>query len=188
MPNATHDQFNACDLAAPHARIVSTADVERVRVARDLREGPQQSLVNTVITLKLALKALEDDDEDATALVAAALEQAQRATGALREVTRTILPSALVWGGLRAALEELAARTPVRVVSDVSVGRLPATVEAAAYSVVAESLAGVVDHGRAESVRVIARLDRDTLHIEVRDDGERRPGGCTLATAAVPLT
>ena len=47
------------DLAASRARIVAATDEERRRVVRDLHDGAQQRLVHTIITLKLARRALE---------------------------------------------------------------------------------------------------------------------------------
>ena len=49
------------ELAASRARIVAATDEERRRVVRDLHDGAQQRLVHTVITLKLARRALETD-------------------------------------------------------------------------------------------------------------------------------
>ena len=49
----------ADELAASRARIVAATDEERRRVVRDLHDGAQQRLVHTVITLKLARRALE---------------------------------------------------------------------------------------------------------------------------------
>ena len=49
------------ELAASRARIVAATDEERRRVVRDLHDGAQQRLVHTVITLKLARRALEDE-------------------------------------------------------------------------------------------------------------------------------
>ena len=49
-------------LAASRARIVAAADAERRRVVRDLHDGAQQRLVHTVITLKLARRALRERD------------------------------------------------------------------------------------------------------------------------------
>jgi signal transduction histidine kinase len=50
------------------ARIVAATDEERRRVVRDLHDGAQQRLVHTVLTLKLARRALEDDSRGAPAL------------------------------------------------------------------------------------------------------------------------
>ena len=55
------------DLAASRARLVAAADEERRKVVRDLHDGAQQRLVHTVLTLKLARRALEQDRADRSA-------------------------------------------------------------------------------------------------------------------------
>jgi signal transduction histidine kinase len=70
-------------------------DDERRRVVRDLHDGAQPRLVNTVIALKLAYRALERGDADAIELVGEALGHAEHATRELRELARRILPSEL---------------------------------------------------------------------------------------------
>jgi signal transduction histidine kinase len=159
------------ELAASRARILAATDEERRRVVRDLHDGAQQRLVHTVITLKLALRTLHDEEEDVPALLTQALDNAEHATAELRELAHGILPTALTRGGLRAGVDALAARTPVPVEIDVSVGRLPAPVEATAYFVVAESLTNVTKHARARAATVRARVEGGTLQLEVRDDG-----------------
>jgi signal transduction histidine kinase/putative methionine-R-sulfoxide reductase with GAF domain/uncharacterized protein YoaH (UPF0181 family) len=159
------------DLAASRARIVAATDEERRRVARDLHDGAQQRLVHTVLTLKLALGALQHGDEDAAALVNEALEQAERGTAEVRELAHGLLPSVLAHGGLRAGVAALASRTPVPVETRVSVDRLPAAVEASAYFVVAEALTNVAKHAQAQRVEVTARVRHGTLEVQVRDDG-----------------
>ena len=103
------------EITASRARIVAAADEERRRVVRDLHDGAQQRLVHTVITLKLAQRALDGDGGEAASLVSEALEQAQRANEELRELAHGILPAALTRGGLRAGLETLASRVPVPI-------------------------------------------------------------------------
>jgi signal transduction histidine kinase len=70
----------------------------------------------------------------------------------------------------------------VPVQTDVSVGRLPAAVEATAYFVVAEALTNVAKHAHAESAAVTARVEDGTLRIQVHDDGSggARPDGSGL--------
>jgi signal transduction histidine kinase len=131
------------DLAASRARIVAAADAERRRVVRDLHDGTQQRLVHTVVLLKLARRALEQDERAVPEFVSEALDHAQLATDELRELSHGIMPSILTQGGLRAAFDGLASRTPVPVDMDVTVGRLPPTIEATAYFVVAEALTNI---------------------------------------------
>jgi GAF domain-containing protein len=170
------------EVAASRARLVAATEDERRRVVRDLHDGAQQRLVHTIVTLKLAHQALEQDQEGAPALVHEALEHAEGANLELRELAHGILPTVLTRGGLRAAVEALASRTPVPVEIDVSVGRLPTAVEATAYFVVAEALTNVAKHARAGRAEVMARIEDGTFTVQVRDDGigGARPDGSGL--------
>jgi signal transduction histidine kinase len=202
------------DLSASRARLVAATDEERRRVVRDLHDGAQQRLVHTVITLKLARRALEPNQAPGSELVAEALQHAERANVELRELSHGILPAVLTQGGLRAGVDALASRTPVPVTKDVSVDRLPAPIEATAYFVVAEALTNVAKHARAGHAEVKAWIEDHTLAIHVHDDGiggarvdgsgllgladrlaaldgrlriESPPDGGTLVAAAIPL-
>jgi signal transduction histidine kinase len=159
------------EVAASRARIVAATDEERRRLVRDLHDGAQQRLVHTIITLKLARRAVQNEREAAAALLTEALDHAEQATAELRELAHGILPAALTQGGLRAGVDALASRMPVPVENGVSVGRLPAAVEATAYFVVAEALTNVAKHARAERAAVTARVEDGTLVVHVRDDG-----------------
>jgi signal transduction histidine kinase len=178
------------EVAASRTRIVAATDEERRRVVRDLHDGAQQRLVNTIITLKLARQALEQEQEAAPELVDEALDHAEGANAELRELAHGILPAALSQGGLRAGVDALASRSPVPVETDVSVDRLPAAVEATAYFVVAEALTNVAKHARARHAHVTAQIDDGTLRVQVRDDGVggARPDGSGLIGLADRLT
>jgi signal transduction histidine kinase len=174
------------ELAASRARIVAATDEERRRVVRDLHDGAQQRLVHTVVTLKLARRALDTDGGDAPDLVTEALKHAEEATAELRELAHGILPSVLTQGGLRAGVVALASRMPVPVDIGVSVQRLPSAVEATAYFIVAEALTNVAKYAHARHARVTARVTDGTLEVQVRDDGVggARPDGSGLVGLA----
>jgi PAS domain S-box-containing protein len=178
------------ELAASRARLIEAADAERRRVVRDLHDGAQQRLVHTVVTLKLARRALERDDEAAPALVGEALDHAEQANVELRELAHGILPAVLSSGGLRAGVEALASRMPLPVELGVSVGRLPAAAEATAYFVLAEALTNVAKHSRATRAEVTLRMDDGTLRVRVQDDGVggARPDGTGLVGLGDRLT
>jgi signal transduction histidine kinase len=173
------------ELAASRARIVAATDEERRRVVRDLHDGAQQRLIHTVITLKLARRALERAEE-AVPLVTEALQQAENATAELRELAHGILPAVLTRGGLPAGVEALASRMPIPVDLDVDVDRLPPAVEATAYFVVAEALTNVAKHAAARSASVGVRVAHETLEVEVLDNGigGARPDGTGLTGLA----
>jgi signal transduction histidine kinase len=170
------------ELAASRARLVEATVAERRRVVRDLHDGAQQRLVHTIFTLELAHRALESDAPGAPALVTDALGHAKGANDELRELAHGILPGVLTRGGLRAGVDALASRCAVPVEIDVSVGRLPAAVEATAYFVVAEALTNVAKYSRAGRATVAARVEDGTFRVEVGDDGVggARPDGSGL--------
>lgn len=159
------------ELMASRARVAAAGDEARRRIQRDLHDGAQQRLVNTMITLKLARRALGDTAGTAVELVDEALGHAERANGELRELAHGILPSALSHGGLSAGVDTLVSRVRMPVSVEVTPERLPAALEAAAYFIVAEALTNVIKHARASSARITAVVDNGALWLEVRDDG-----------------
>jgi signal transduction histidine kinase len=162
----SRDQLNAS-----RARLLSEADEARRRVVRDLHDGAQQRLVHTIVTLKLARRALRAGEAGLEALLDDALEQAERSSEELRELARGILPAVLTRGGLRAGVDTVVERLDLPVEVDIPARRFPAEVEASAYFIVAEALTNVVKHAQAARVRLRASVDGRFLRLEVEDDG-----------------
>jgi GAF domain-containing protein len=158
-------------LRASRVRLLTAADEARRRVVRDLHDGAQQRLVHTIVTLKLARRALEDRDEEAEALLREALEQAEEGNAELRELAHGILPAVLTRGGLRDGVGTVVSRLDLPVDVDLPAERFPAEVEASAYFIIAESLTNVVKHSGARRAEVSAYVRDRVLHVQVRDDG-----------------
>jgi GAF domain-containing protein len=158
-------------LTASRVRLVTEGDEARRRVVRDLHDGAQQRLVHTIISLKLAQRALREGGTNAESLVGEALVHAEQGNVELRELAHGILPAVLTRGGLRAGVDALVARLDLPVAVDVPSERFPAETEASAYFIVAEALTNVVKHSQARRAQVSSFVRDSTLHIEVRDDG-----------------
>jgi signal transduction histidine kinase len=158
-------------LTASRARVLTAGDEARRRVVRDLHDGAQQRLVHAIVTLKLAQRAFADDPERAGSLLGDALHHAEQGNAELRELAHGILPAVLTRGGLRAGVDSLVSRLDVPVQVDVTRTRLSPEIEASAYFIVAEALTNVVKHSHATRAEVTAVVERDTLSVEVRDDG-----------------
>ena len=202
-------------LTASRARLLTYGDEARRRVVRDLHDGAQQRLVQTIITLKLANRAVQEQQaEKVEALVGEALQHAQQGNTELRELAHGLLPAALTRGGLRAGVHSVAARLDLPVQVDVPPQRFPEEIERSAYFIVSESLTNVVKHAHARHAEVRAFVDDGMLHVDVRDDGiggadfdghglvglrdratalggqvsiDSPPGGGTLVAATLPL-
>jgi PAS domain S-box-containing protein len=158
-------------LTASRARLLTEGDEARRRVVRDLHDGAQQHLVHTIVTLKLAQRALTEDGERTEALLAQALDHAEQGNAELRELAHGILPSVLTRGGLLAGVDALTSRLDLDVRVDIMRTRLPPEIEASAYFIVAEALTNVVKHSQAQSADVVAAVGDGRLRVEVCDDG-----------------
>jgi PAS domain S-box-containing protein len=160
------------ELAASRARIVTAGDVERRRLERNLHDGAQQRLVALSLTLRLALAKLDSDPAAAGAALADAGDELSLALEELRELARGLHPAVLTDRGLRAAVDVLASRAPVRVeIAEIPDERLPERVEAAAYYLIAEALTNVTKYAEASAVRVQVAANGSSVSVEVSDDG-----------------
>jgi signal transduction histidine kinase len=160
------------DLMASRARLVGATDNIRRRLERDLHDGTQQRLVALALDVRNARAGVPETqpqlrselDDIADGLVAALND--------LREISRGIHPALLAQGGLGSALKALARRSPLPVALDVNLdGRLPDSVEVAAYYVVAEALTNAAKHARPAAIWVATDVADGRLRLTVRDDG-----------------
>jgi signal transduction histidine kinase len=159
-------------------RIVTAADEERRRIERDIHDGAQQRLVALALELRSAQRRLGDDaDPELETLLASAADELQVAVDELRELAAGIHPGVLVQGGLGAALEALAGRSPIPVAVESTEERFAPEVEGTAYFVASEGLTNVVKHSRATRAAIRATTVNATLVVEVVDDGV---GGASL--------
>jgi signal transduction histidine kinase len=111
---------------------------------------------------------------DEARILAPALDEIVRevasAIADLRQIAAGVRPARLD-DGLAAALRDLARTSPVPVTVDAPVGRIAASVEAAAYFVACEALTNAVKHASASEVAVSAVRENGTLRVSVTDDG-----------------
>lgn len=159
------------ELEASRARIVAAGDEERRRLERNLHDGAQQRLVSLSLSLRLAQNRVQTDPEGAEQLLEASRDELAQALEELRELARGIHPAVLTDRGLDAALEALAARSPLQIDINGPAARLPAPVEAAAYYVVSEALANVAKYAQASAVEVTVERMNGMAVVEVSDDG-----------------
>jgi signal transduction histidine kinase len=163
---------NVKELRASRARIVDSADAARRRIERDLHDGAQQQLVAVALTLGTARSRIERDPRAAAELLDAAAADLDAAIRDLRELARGIHPAVLSDRGLGPALEALANRIPLPVeLAALPQERLPASIEAAAYYVVAEAITNVARYAEASHAEVAVSQDDGNVIVRVADDG-----------------
>jgi signal transduction histidine kinase len=163
---ALHSEVRArvAEVAASRRRLVVTADEERRRLEQRLHDGPRWRLARILASLR-AFAASTGGDHLRRAAV-----QLGYTVEELDAIARGLHPRDLV-GGLVAALQALADRSPVPVRLAVAAGRFPAEVETAVYYVCAEALANVAKHASATAVSIDITSRYGRLTVIVRDDG-----------------
>jgi signal transduction histidine kinase len=152
-------------------RAIEAGQRERKRLERDLHDGAQQRLVALSLRLRRLGRTLDPNPD-----LEKQLDEAERelalSLDELRDLAHGIHPADLSGHGLAVALEEVGARAPVPVRMSVAVeGRLPESVEVAAYYVVTESLANMAKHARATTARVDVEQVSGSVVVEIVDDG-----------------
>ncbi|GAA2268250.1 sensor histidine kinase [Glycomyces scopariae] len=159
-------------LTATRAAALDAHAVELRRIERALHDGAQNRIVAVAVLVGAAKREIPRDPDRAVDILGRAQDTVEDALAELRAVVRSILPPVLEDRGLAGALNALASDCPVPCTVDVDVpGRCPASVEATAYFVVAESLTNVAKHSRAAGASVEVRRRGNTLTVTVADDG-----------------
>lgn len=169
-------------LTATRAAALDAHAVELRRIERALHDGAQNRLVAVAVLIGAARREVERDPARADAILERAQTTVEDALAELRAVVRSILPPVLEDRGLAGALSALASDCAVPCTVEVDVpGRCPASVEATAYYVVAESLTNVAKHSHASNASVTVRRTGNTLTVTVVDNGR---GGADTASGS----
>jgi len=158
------------ELDASRARVAAIADQERHRLARDLHDGAQQRLVTVGLTLRHVQHTLDGSAPEAIHDLDEAVGELAHAIDDLRELAGGLRPSSLDHG-LRAALDDLASRTPTPVRLDVTTERFTPAIETAAYFIAAEGLTNAVKHAQARRIVLAVAHNAGHLVVALDDDG-----------------
>jgi len=159
-------------LTASRARIVTAADDARRRLERDLHDGAQQRLVSLALQLRSIEAGVSSELSPLKEQISDAVAGLNAASADLQELARGIHPAILSRGGLGPALKTLARRCAVPVTVHLELdGRLPESVEVAAYYVVAEALTNAARHAHAEGMEIDVLINGSNLVLLIRDDG-----------------
>jgi signal transduction histidine kinase len=159
------------ELRASRARIVESAQRERLRLERNLHDGAQQRLF--AIQLKVAAARTRVTDEELGLELDEIAGDAEAAVEELRSLAHGLYPAILRERGLADALRAYAQTSvvPVDVVAR-GVPRASATVEEAVYFCVLEAVQNVVKHA-GQGAHAVVTLERigPELAFSVADDG-----------------
>lgn len=163
------------ELEAYAKRTTDAREAERGRIARELHDGPVQSLILVWRRLD-ALGRL--DDAALESEVRAAQRQVREAADELRRVSRDLRPSILddlgLTSALRAEVSSFAQRTGIgaRLVTVGTERRLGSERELALLRIAQEALRNVGQHARARRAVVRLQFEPARVRLSISDDGD----------------
>ncbi|HUY08674.1 MAG TPA: histidine kinase [Candidatus Dormibacteraeota bacterium] len=151
---------------------------ERNRIAREIHDTLAQGLTGILVQLQAADGWLDREPSRARRAVDHAIDLARSSLQEARRSVWDLRPKALQQTDLAAAIREELARVQEhsRVRTSIDVhglidARLTAEVEVAAFRIAQEAIANAVHHGRPSEIEVEMSRDRDTLCLQVSDNG-----------------
>lgn len=162
---------------ALRAQVIKGREEERIRLAREVHDGPAQVLANALMGVEVCQNLLQEQKLEQLGSILSQLGDSVRE--GLREVRSFIAdlrPGKLEEQGLGPALHEYIRRyrdtvsSPVVFEAD-PLPRLPAEAEIVLYRIVQEALQNARKHARGAPVRVTLTARGGRLHLIIRDEG-----------------
>jgi two-component system NarL family sensor kinase len=156
-------------------RALDASEAERRRIARDLHDGPVQTLAGVAFSLHAVAERLNGTDAGIRSMIHHAAGATRQAMRELRSTLVDLYPASLQRSGLRAPLLELvnglaAEGLEVHYAAPPDLG-LRDGIEALLFRVTRESLQNVRKHAQATRVDVEISASRDTTTLTIEDDG-----------------
>jgi signal transduction histidine kinase len=159
-------------------RLVSVQEEANKKLARDLHDGPTQAVAALAMRANFARRLMERDAKGAGEELFKMEDLARKTTKEIRHMLFTLRPLVLESQGLTAALKQLAEKMRdthgqnVIVEADGSVeDRLEKNQQGVLFYIVEEAVNNARKHAQAEHIWVRVKLSRDTLNLDIQDDG-----------------
>lgn len=158
-------------------RIMEAQEEERHRLARDIHDGPAQSVANIILKAELCEKLIEIDKARSIKEISGLKEIAR---GSLREIRKTIYdlrPMSLEDLGLIPTLERYVdifqedSTTLVKLKTIGSFNGIDSIIHVTVFRIVQEALSNIRKHSKADSASIIIESTQTNLNLLIVDDG-----------------
>jgi signal transduction histidine kinase len=152
--------------------IIQTQELERKRISRELHDGVGQMMA----VVKMNISTIEPDSKY-KAHYKKSLELIDKSCEELRQISHQLMPGALIRGGLKDALEELAlymnnvGNTKVYINLNGFETRPNEVIEINLYRIIQELLSNILKYAQAKEVHVQLTKEQGSITLMVEDDG-----------------
>jgi signal transduction histidine kinase len=166
------------DLQAEKERIIAVEEEARAKLARDLHDGPTQSISAIAMRLNFSRLLLDRDPQRVKDELFRLENLARRTTKEIRTMLFTLRPVVLETQGLRVAVEQLVAKLqemgdlPVKIeIADVE-DKIDVNVKTVAWFITEECLNNAKKYAEASNIWVRMYVRNGQFVAEVEDDGK----------------
>ncbi len=167
------------DLEQEKERIAEIQEEARHKLARDLHDGPTQSIGAIAMRVNFARRLVQRDPNQAAEELFKIEELARRTTKEIRQMLFTLRPLVLESEGLIAALGQLSEKmlenhnqnVVIEAKEDVA-ENLEMGKQGVIFFIVEEAVNNARKHAEADHIWVRLRRKKDLLQLEIEDDGK----------------
>lgn len=167
------------DLVEEKERMIEVHEEARKKLARDLHDGPTQSVSAIAMRINIARRMLQKDVRSASDELVRIEELAQRTTKEIRHMLFTLRPLVLESQGLVAALTTMAEKMRETFNQNVTINvdeslleQLEMGKQGVIFYIVEEAVNNARKHAHAETIAVsLKRLDPALILLEIADNG-----------------
>jgi len=167
------------DLGLEKERMMEIQEDARKKLARDLHDGPTQSIAAIAMRINFARRLIERDQSAASNELFKIEDLARHTTKEIRHMLFTLRPLILESKGLAAALQSMAEKMmetyDQNVLLDISqdiVSELEMDKQGVIFYIIEEAVTNARKHAEAEHIWVRLRpIQQDLALLEIQDDG-----------------
>lgn len=159
-------------------RLIEQREMERRELARNLHDGPVQSLANMGFSIQIIKEILKEHGVDGDANLDQLGDDVKNLITELRNICNNLRPPILSRLGLRRVItenvEELQAKNPqIKINLDLSddLNSLPDFIALALYRIYQQAMSNIDRHAKASEVWVRLEIDPKQILFEIYDNG-----------------
>lgn len=159
-------------------QIVTAQENERQRIARELHDGPGQTLTGLGLGLAATEARLQTDPAIAAQQLTELRDLNARTLQELRDIIVDLRPSLLddlgLVAALRSQIQQVEQRTDTAIALEINGNRrrLSPQLETIVFRIVQESLSNIVKHAQADTAGVKLSYSDTALDVTIIDDGQ----------------
>jgi signal transduction histidine kinase len=167
-------------LKAERDRLLSKEAEVRSAIARDLHDGPTQSVAAIAMNIEFIKKLFKAMPERVPSELDTLSELVHKTTNDIRTLLFELRPLGLETQGLLTTLQQYVERwrdpsgahTRLRLEAPANMPRLPAEIEAAVFIIIQEAVNNARKHARSDVITIYLYTEEDTFVASVRDRGQ----------------